>query len=139
MSEEIKPFNSYIQTLQRKLVAGDATELTHRSAMETLVESLADGITATNEPKHIECGAPDFVIRKGATTIGYIEAKDIGISLDVIEKSDQLKRYRGSLTNLILTDYLEFRWYVDGGVWAPRVKTVKSGVIKRGFRQLPNS
>jgi hypothetical protein len=26
----------------------------------------------------------------------------------------QLKRYRASLGNLILTDYLQFHWYVDG-------------------------
>ena len=114
MSDEIKHFNSYIQTLQRKLATGDATEHTHRSALETLVESLADGITATNEPKHIECGAPDFILRKGSLTVGYIEAKDIGKSLDEAYKTDQLKRYRDSLSNLILTDYLEFRWYVDG-------------------------
>jgi len=114
MSDEIKPFNSYIQTLQKKLAAGDATEHTHRSALETLVESLVSGITATNEPKHIECGAPDFILRKGSVTVGYIEAKDVGENLDKAEKSEQLKRYRDSLTNLILTDYLEFRWYVDG-------------------------
>ncbi|MBN2187279.1 MAG: N-6 DNA methylase [Dehalococcoidia bacterium] len=114
MSDEIKSFNSYIQTLQKKLASGDATEHTHRSALETLVESLVSGINATNEPKHIECGAPDFILRKGSVTIGYIEAKDIGESLDKAEKSEQLKRYRDSLTNLILTDYLEFRWYVDG-------------------------
>ena len=114
MSDEIKPFNSYIQILQKKLAAGDATEHTHRSALETLVESLVSGITATNEPKHIECGAPDFILRKGSVTVGYIEAKDVGENLDKAEKSEQLKRYRDSLTNLILTDYLEFRWYVDG-------------------------
>ena len=33
------------------------------------------------------------------------------------EKSEQLKRYLRGLSgrkNLILTDHLEFRWYVDG-------------------------
>ena len=25
-----------------------------------------------------------------------------------------MKRYLSALSNLILTDYLEFRWYVDG-------------------------
>ena len=119
MSDEIKHFNSYIQALQRKLATGDATEHTHRSALETLVESLLPGITATNEPKHIECGAPDFILRKGSVTVGYIEAKDIGKSLDDIEQGkgpdgERFKRYLNSLTNLILTDYLEFRWYVDG-------------------------
>jgi len=110
----LKLFVQYIHTVEKKLALGDATEHTHRSALETLVESLAEGITATNEPKHIECGAPDFILRKGSVTVGYIEAKDISKSLDEAEKTNQLKRYRDSLTNLILTDYLEFRWYVDG-------------------------
>ena len=43
-----------------------------------------------------------------------MEAKDIGEPLDKIESSDQLKRYRESLGNLVLTDYVEFRWYVGG-------------------------
>ena len=30
------------------------------------------------------------------------------------EKNEQLGRYLDSLGNLILTDYLEFRWYVEG-------------------------
>jgi hypothetical protein len=47
-------------------------------------------------------------------TVGYVEAKDIGRSLDEAEKTEQLKRYLPSLSNLILTDYLEFRWYVSG-------------------------
>lgn len=65
---------------------------------------------ATNEPGRIKCGASDFVVTKGVTTIGYIEAKDIGKSLDEAGKSEQLIRYGESLSNLILTNYLEFRW-----------------------------
>ncbi len=110
MAADLKLFQDYIHAIEKKLATGDATEHTHRGALGALVEGLASGISATNEPKRIECGAPDFVIRKGATTIGYIEAKDIGISLDNTEKSDQLKRYLNSLTNLLLTDYLELRW-----------------------------
>ncbi|MBI2832776.1 MAG: N-6 DNA methylase [Chloroflexi bacterium] len=106
--------HTYIQAIEKNLVAGNATEHTHRPALKNLIEGLSEGATATNEPTHIECGAPDFVITKGVTTIGYIEAKDVGKNLDEAEKSEQLKRYRDSLTNLILTDYLEFRWYVDG-------------------------
>ncbi len=114
MAADLKPVHEYIKSIEKKLANGDATEHTHRAALGVLIESLASGISATNEPKHIDCGAPDFVVRKGVITIGYIEAKDIGINLDATEKSDQLKRYLKSLTNLILTDYLEFRWYVDG-------------------------
>ena len=49
----------------------------------------------------------------GPVTSGYIEAKEPGVSLDRIEKSDQLQRYL-TLPNLLLTDFLTFRWYVDG-------------------------
>ena len=47
-------------------------------------------------------------------TLGYIEAKDVGKDLDEVKRSDQMKRYFSALPNLILTDYLEFRWYVEG-------------------------
>jgi predicted helicase len=128
----LKPLTQYIATLEKALTTGDATEHTHRPALKALIEELSAGVVATNEPKHIECGAPDFVVRKGVTTIGYIEAKDIGKSLDEAEKSDQLKRYQESLTNLILTDYLEFRWYVDGNIrLSARLGTpTKEGKIK---------
>ena len=78
----------YIITVAKELAAGNATEHTHRPALKTLIEVLAEGATATNEPTHIECGAPDFVVTKGVTTIGYIEAKDVGKSLDEAEKTE---------------------------------------------------
>ena len=133
MNDELKSIQTYIHAIEKRLAQGDATEHTHRSALEGLVESLVEGIAATNEPKHIECGAPDFILRKGSVTVGYIEAKDIGKSLDEAEKADQLKRYRDSLSNLILTDYLEFRWYVDGECrLKARLGTdAKDGKIKR--------
>src|SRR4030042_1764101 len=108
--------SNYIMALQKELATGNTTEHTHRPALKTLMETNAPGLISTNEPGRIKCGAPDFVVSKGVTTIGYIEAKDIGKSLDEAEKSDQFKRYQESLTNLILTDYLEFRWYVGGDI-----------------------
>jgi len=80
-----------------------------RSFLEsTDVESLF------NEPKRVECGAPDYIITCAETPIGYVEAKDIGADLSKEERSDQIRCYCVSLNNLILTDYLEFRWYVKG-------------------------
>ncbi|EQD26880.1 adenine specific DNA methyltransferase, partial [mine drainage metagenome] len=60
------------------------------------------------------CGAPDYVIARGTVPLGYVEAKDVGANLNEVERSEQLGRYRDSLGNLILTDYLEFRWYLGG-------------------------
>jgi predicted helicase len=129
----LKLLAQYILTIEKELAAGNATEHTHRPALKTLVEGLAKGVTATNEPQRTECGAPDFLITKGAFQVGYMEAKDVGKSLDEAEKSEQLKRYLGSLPNLILTDYLEFRWYVDGEHrHSARLGTpTKDGKIKR--------
>ncbi|MCX6343586.1 MAG: N-6 DNA methylase [Armatimonadetes bacterium] len=104
----------YISKIRSALAAGNATEHTYRAALQSLVEGLKSGITATNEPKRHACGAPDFVITARRVPIGYIETKNVDEILDKVEKTDQLRRYRESLGNLILTDYLEFRWYVGG-------------------------
>lgn len=108
------PFRSYLADLQNKLATGGATEHTHRSTLEALIEALGDGIQAINEPKRIACGAPDLAVLRDGLLVGHIEPKDIGKPLDVVDRSDQLIRYRRSLGNLILIDYLEFRWYVAG-------------------------
>jgi hypothetical protein len=104
----------YLKNIEKALASGNATEHTHRPALKSFIESFADGITATNEPKRIKCGAPDYVVTRGETPLGYVEAKDVGESLDRVERSEQMTRYLESLGNLILTDYLEFRWYVRG-------------------------
>src|SRR2546421_6105293 len=105
---------NYLQEIEQAYRMGNATEHTYRSNLKKLLETFAPGVTATNEPKRIKCGAPDFIITKQQTPLGYIETKDIGNSLDHTEHTDQIKRYLSSLTNLILTDYVEFRWYVTG-------------------------
>ena len=107
-------FTAYLSAVSGNLARENATEHTHRPALKQLVEALEPGIVATNEPTRVDCGAPDFVVTRRDLPVGYIEAKNVGISLDDAERSDQLKRYRGSLSNLILTDYLVFRWFRDG-------------------------
>jgi len=101
------------------LSSGDATEHTHRPALKTLLESAAPGLTATNEPKRIACGSPDFQITRQSVPLGHVETKDIGTNLDEMERGkgphgEQFIRYRDGLPNWMLTDYLEFRWFVNG-------------------------
>jgi len=107
-------FKDYLAQIEQAYKAGNATEHTHRPALKDLLEAFQPGIIATNEPKRIKCGAPDYIITRKDIPLGFVEAKDIGVSLDDTERSEQLKRYRDGLANLILTDYLEFRWYVSG-------------------------
>jgi hypothetical protein len=54
----------YLTTIENALKAGNATEHTHRPALKALLESLDLRITATNEPKRIACGAPDYIITR---------------------------------------------------------------------------
>lgn len=108
------PFETYLARIETIYRHGNATEHTYRSALESLIGDLAPGVKASNDPQHIACGAPDFIVERGSVPLGYVETKDVGAALDKIEKDEQLKRYRQSLNNLILTDYLEFRWYVNG-------------------------
>ncbi|MBI2925481.1 MAG: N-6 DNA methylase [Verrucomicrobia bacterium] len=109
-------FQAYLRKLQQALKRGDATEHTHRPALKELIESLDATVTATNEPRRSDCGAPDFVISpKGVRLrLGSVECKDVGANLTKMERGDQLERYLPSLPNLLLTDYLEFRWFVRG-------------------------
>ncbi len=119
----------YLGEVEKDFKRGIATEHTYRGTLKELLEAFDTNISATNEPRRVKCGAPDYVVERntGASslTIGYVEAKDIGVSLDAIERDarlnepktregDQLKRYLRALDNLVFTNYLEFRWYVQG-------------------------
>lgn len=105
----------YLKTIAATHQTGNATEHSYRPALQTLLEALGGPeVRATNEPRRIACGAPDYILSRGRVPLGHVEAKDIGVDLDRAEASDQLQRYLESLPNLVLTDYLEFRWYVDG-------------------------
>lgn len=106
--------NQYIGNLNALYKRGVATEHSFRIDLQILVESLTTGIKATNEPRRIDCGAPDYVITRNDVPIGYIEAKDIDTKLSSKQHKEQFNRYRNALDNLIITDYLDFEFYKDG-------------------------
>jgi type I restriction-modification system DNA methylase subunit len=107
--------NNYLQTIQQTNLK-KASERTLYYPLKTLIDQAQKGINATIEEKENQVGIPDFTVRKNEILIGYIEAKKIGEDLDKIESSEQLQRYLDSSIgqNLILTNYLEFRWYING-------------------------
>ena len=92
-----------------------ATEHSYRPALASLIEAWGGNrVRALNEPSHIACGAPDFIVERNGVPTGHVECKDVGVNLDDVENDEQLRRYRDGLPNLILTNYLEFRWYTEG-------------------------
>lgn len=121
----------YLDGIIRKFKTGKTTEHSFRGDLQDFVERTVTGVQAINEPTRQQCGAPDYIIQKKNIPIGYIEAKDIDKNLDVVEKSEQLDRYRASLDNLILTNYLEFRFFVNGEyVDTVKVADIINGKIK---------
>ncbi|PKK82153.1 MAG: DNA methyltransferase [candidate division Zixibacteria bacterium HGW-Zixibacteria-1] len=120
-----KEISKYLKDVEKKLATGQAREHTYRPALENMLKALNSEVEVINDGRRIECGAPDLIINRGVIPIGYFEAKDIGKSLDdiVIDSArkkpkthdgEQFKRFCEGLPNLILTDYLEFRWYYNG-------------------------
>jgi len=109
----------YLAALRANFKEGDCTEHTHRPPLKAMLEAAGGDIVATNEPGRTLCGAPDFIITRNKTPLGHVETKDIGVNLDEMERGkgpngDQFLRYNSALANWILTDYLEFRWFVGG-------------------------
>ncbi len=114
----------------RGIKLGNATEHSYRGDLERLISSIVTDVVVTNEPSRIDCGAPDYIITKNKIPIGYIEAKDIGDS-DLYGKKankEQFDRYKKSLNNLIITDYLDFQLFLDGKL----VTSVKIAEINGG-------
>lgn len=105
-------FDAYLKSIQNNLQKG--SERSHYPALKGLLDDSDKGIDAVIEEKGNKAGIPDFTVRRRELLVGYVEAKDVGLDLDQIEKSEQLQRYIEAFPNLVLTNYLEFRWYVNG-------------------------
>jgi predicted helicase len=110
----------YLNKVANTTAQGDAREESYYGQFSEFLNDIASNIGKTKTqitilPKKTEAGNPDFRVWDGSQHIvGYIEAKRPGENLDIIETSRQLKRYRGTFPNLILTDFYEFRLYRNG-------------------------
>ena len=120
--------DTYIAELNKRFKTGISREHSYRADLQNLIQELAPEVLVTNEPARVECGAPDYIITKGDIPVGFIEAKDIGKPLDSKEYKEQFDRYRKSLENLIITDYLDFWLYIDGELKT----TIRIGEISNG-------
>ena len=125
--------SEYLAEIQDKYRTDMAGEHAYRPALQRLLQSADTSLNAVNDPARTEIGMPDFVVLRqpGNVPMGIVEAKDIGNKLSQTEKSAQIKRYLAH-GNLILTNYLEFRWYVNGEKWETvRIAKVANGKIVR--------
>ena len=111
--------SDYLNNLFKTAQSGDAREESFYFAVKALLEEWikqnGKDHSVLTLPRKTEAGNPDFRVREGKNKIvGYIEAKTFDADLSKIETSDQLKRYRETFPNLILTNFFEFRLYRNG-------------------------
>ncbi len=130
----MQQINEYLSNLNTRFKTGISTEHTFRSDLQILIESIDNSVLVTNEPSRISCGAPDYIITKRNIPIGYIEAKDLGTDLNNKNHKEQFDRYKKSLSNLIITDYLSFQFFRDGEL----VASISIGEI-HGNKILPKT
>jgi len=132
-------FKNYIQSISLKFSHEETTEMGYRADLEFLLKKIFEIIKVQridHDPKAKKHNKPDFVVLKFDIPILYLEAKDIGTSLDKIEKSEQMSRYFG-YANLVLTDYVEFRFYRNGLSYGEPIKIAEYDRKRRTITSIP--
>lgn len=116
--------SNYTTAISTKFSHAETSELGYRTDFELLLKGVFESVNITrfdHDAKARQGNKPDFVVVKDDVPLLYIETKDIGVSLDKVEKSEQMTRYFG-YANLILTDYVEFRFYRNGLAYGEPIK-----------------
>lgn len=133
---------SVIQDFLQSVIATsrnpDAGEHSYRPALQRLFDSLEPGkVSALNEPRRVQVGAPDFSISRGDIVIGHCEAKDLRVDLKAMKDANlaQKKRYVGGLSNLLYTNCLEWQYFRDG---QPVGETIRIADYLMGVQPLPD-
>lgn len=139
--------NDYLRDIALKYARQDSfvakgREMIYRADFEGLLKQIfkIDGkVTEINHDSTYDNGnKPDFVISKNSVPVLYVEAKDLGVDLDKIEKGSQMDRYFG-YDNLVLTDYVEFRFYRNGQRYGESIKIAEVDTKKREIKALPQN
>ena len=110
----------YITDLNEQYKTKRAREHSYRPALKNLLQSLLPSMVVTNEPAHIDCGAPDYIVQKAKDNLPvfFVEAKDVNDKdLDGKNKKvhkEQFDRYKQALDYIIFTDYMDFHLYEHG-------------------------
>ena len=132
-------FEKYIQSISAKFSHPETSEMGYRADFEILLKGIFESIKVEridHDAKAKEGNKPDFVVIKHSVPIVYIEAKDISVSLDKVEKSEQMARYYG-YANLVLTDYVEFRFYRNGVRYQEPIKIGNYDLKSRTITAIP--
>ncbi|WKZ69172.1 MAG: N-6 DNA methylase [Melioribacteraceae bacterium] len=135
-------FENYLNSISKKFKHPETSEMGYRTDFEILLKDIFEKVVTRpridHDAKAKDGNKPDFAILKHDISILYIETKDIGVDLNKIEKSEQMARYFG-YTNLVLTDYVEFRFYRNGQRYDEPIKIAEYDLKNRTINPFPDS
>lgn len=133
--------DEYLKKIAQKYSDTQTSEMGYRTDFENLLETIftkEQKYHIHHDAKSVGGNKPDFVVLKNAVPMLYIEAKDIGIDLNKTEKSNQMDRYFG-YDNLVLTDYVEFRFYRNGEQYGEPISIATYNKNTRTIEPLPQN
>jgi hypothetical protein len=104
----------YLDKLNSDFKSGITSEKASSSDLISLLKSHDKKLKVTNDPVFIACGAPNYIITKNNIPLGFINAEDIGQDLNSNFQKEKFDRYITSLSNILITNYLEFQFYNNG-------------------------
>ena len=137
--------DNYLSAVFNMFSSGDAREESYYTILESFILKIRailkrPGLQVTIMPKKTEAGNPDLVIKDARSgVVGYIEAKDPTKKLQDVENSLQIKRYREVFPNLILTNFLEFRFYRYGEPKEVVSIARQDSLVKMGIKPVPEN
>src|SRR3989344_8918105 len=134
-------FTNYTRSVSSKFSHKETSEMGYRTDFENLLKGIFESINVKridHDARAKQGNKPDFAVLKNDVPILYIEAKDIGISLDKVEKSEQMVRYFG-YANLVLTDYIEFRFYRNRLPYGEPIKIAEYNLKDRTISVFPEN
>lgn len=137
--------DNYLSAVYHMFSSGDAREESYYTILESFILKIRDilkrpGLRVTIMPKKTGAGNPDLVIKDARSgVVGYMEAKDPTKKLEDVENSPQIKRYREVFPNLILTNFLEFRFYRYGEPKEVVSIARQDSLVKMGIKPVPEN
>jgi hypothetical protein len=104
---------SYLQTLQQHL-NGQRHNHACQQALRNLLAAGFDGLTMDWSARRAQAGAPDAIIWRGSAPVVCVFVVALNTSLNTAEAEPVFRERTRGIESALLTNYLEFRWYIQG-------------------------
>jgi predicted helicase len=108
--------NDYLSEIAKYFEDENSSEHSYRTSFQNYLATIfpeTEGYFIQQDQRAINGNKPDYIVLKNKVPLLYIEVKKVGEDLNKIENSSQADRYFG-YTNLIISDYVEFRFFRNG-------------------------